>query len=1014
MSTSQDNVELSILSQHEPRPGENTYSRRDEKGYARPNIQDLRMPMQKLQRVGDLFNDEPSESADTANDVDADSLLSSPIKPNPRTNSYVEPPRPSKEEASPAETSAANAQLATKFGMWDGVFARCLLNIFGVIMFLRIPWMVAYAGIWHSLFIILASVSITTISATSLSAICTNGLVANGGAYYMISRSLGPEYGGAIGVMFFFANAVACPMYLIGFAETIVGMNDSDQAIIAEGWDLQLFGILSLLFICIICFAGLKYVIKFQLGLLGLLILSILAFIIGCFIEHPELPGYGGINANNWNPDWNHATAYVGPVVNGTQTTLLCPHQAPGATSVQKVSAGDTLGIIDSSVTFGIVLAVFFPAVTGIMAGANISGDLKDPSYAIPTGTNLALFVSTIIYCMLTVLVGISGVRSVAGIVTGTDCPFGGLFHDSLYMARVSVWPPIVYAGIFASTLSSAIASLVGAPRILQAVAKDKLFPGISFLEKGYGVNNEPIAAYIVTIIITVACCLIGNLNAIAPLITNFFMGSYALTNLACYQASDSRSPGWRPTFKYYNKWVSLFGVFICIGFMLFLNVWMSFFTIVIGMILYTIVKKISPDVNWGSAGAGAKYIVAHRNLLSLKKAKDHVKNWRPQVLAIVNEDGTEEEDKVMVSLVRELKKGHGVNIIGSIVTGDLSADGGLNPALVEKAGAKKNQLESIIQSTKTKAFAQVACDISLRSGVRAMVQMSGLGDAIKPNTFILPFKDDWASMSPADLANYVGMIGDAFDCGYGVVLLRRPELYGENVARAQKSSKVERAISKMAPLSNRTLKSSDEDDTAPPNSLDVWWLSDDGGLTLLLPHLIVRNRRRYDAKTPMTMRVMNTIGEDELGRAGRELTRLDALVNFKFRIGAKVVNVILENKWKGNPELEARVDDQWKTVQETIAAAAQEGDEAMKKSEEQQRRFIAETKGRLKLGETIANHSKKASLVCINIPVPRKDKMVDPWYPYQYMSWLDALSHHDKPCLLIHGSNVDCLTFYS
>ena len=116
---------------------------------------------------------------------------------------------------------------------------------------------------------------------------------------------------------------------------------------------------------------------------------------------------------------------------------------------------------------------------------------------------------------------------------------------------------------------------------------------------------------------ITIGCILIGDLNAIAPLITNFFMASYALTNLAVYEASASKSPGWRPTFKYYNKWLSLFGTFLCFGFMLFLNVWMSFFTVMIGILLYILVGKVAPNVNWGSSGEGAKYIMAYRSLRS-------------------------------------------------------------------------------------------------------------------------------------------------------------------------------------------------------------------------------------------------------------------------------------------------------------------------------------------------------------------------------------------------------------
>ena len=445
----------------------------------------LRTPLKR--NIAELFDSTPvgeddggSEDAKTPIRTSRDSAFEKPSVFSLDPTQNAESDTDSGSGVVQAETQKDEGE---KFGMWDGVFARCLLNIFGVIMFLRVPWMVAYAGLYNALLIIMISVSITGISATSLSAISTNGIVANGGAYYMISRSLGAQFGGAIGLMFYIANAVGCPMYLVGFAETIVGMSGGNTLMV-EGWDLQIVGILSLILIAIICFAGLKYVVKFQLALLGLLVLSILAFIIGAFIPslHSNFSAWTSPGTQNFWPDWNRDAAYKSTDLN---RTLECAYTRPGTTDTIMLSASDMLQQIDGTVTFGSVLAVFFPAVTGIMAGANISGDLKDPSYAIPKGTNLALIVSTAIYILLAIIVALIGLRSVPGLVNGTECPFGGIYHDYLFMAKVSLWPPIVYAGIFASTLSSAIASLVGAPRILQAVAQDKLFPGLEVFGRG-------------------------------------------------------------------------------------------------------------------------------------------------------------------------------------------------------------------------------------------------------------------------------------------------------------------------------------------------------------------------------------------------------------------------------------------------------------------------------------------------------------------------------------------------
>ena len=201
---------------------------------------------------------------------------------------------------------------------------------------------------------------------------------------------------------------------------------------------------------------------------------------------------------------------------------------------------------------------------------------------------------------------------------------------------------------------------------------------------------------------------------------------------------------------------------------------------------------------------------------------------------------------------------------------------------------------------------------------------------------------------------------------------------------------------------------------TGTENTLDVWWFSDDGGLTLLLPHLIARNRRRYKETKNITMRVMNTIGEDELGRAGRELTRLDNLINEKFRIGAEVCNVILKSAKERkiqNPATWKTFEDKWDNVKQVLneTEGIQKG-----KGDEDFDAILRATKSKVILGESIKQESGKSNLTVINVPVPRKDKMSDPWYPYEYMSWLDGVSQVEKPCLLVHGSNVDCLTFYS
>lgn len=298
--------------------------------------------------------------------------------------------------------------------------------------------------------------------------------------------------------------------------------------------------------------------------------------------------------------------------------------------------------------------AVFFPAATGILAGANISGDLKDPSKSIPKGTFLAIFITSIVYVLFVAFAGAICVRDANGVtalvVNATShgasrndiinlvsnctlAPNGkceyGLHNYFQIIELVSYWGPIIYAGIFAATISSALASLVSAPKVFQALCNDKLFPGIEFFGKGFGVNNEPKRGYVLAFAIAIGCCLIGELNAIAPIISNFFLAAYVLINFACFHATFSKSTGFRPSYKYYSKWISLLGAMLCLSVM-FITSWATaLLTFVIVLGLYYWVQQRKPDVNWGSTTQAQSFRSALQSVYKLNSFPEHVKNYR-------------------------------------------------------------------------------------------------------------------------------------------------------------------------------------------------------------------------------------------------------------------------------------------------------------------------------------------------------------------------------------------------
>ncbi|PKU43039.1 solute carrier family 12 member 2 [Limosa lapponica baueri] len=440
------------------------------------------------------------------------------------------------EEGTPAGEAAAtytaDSKGVVKFGWIKGVLVRCMLNIWGVMLFIRLSWIVGQAGIGLSVVVIGMATVVTTITGLSTSAIATNGFVRGGGAYYLISRSLGPEFGGAIGLIFAFANAVAVAMYVVGFAETVVELlKENGTLMVDEMNDIRIIGAITVVVLLGISVAGMEWEAKAQIVLLVILILAIGDFVIGTFIplDSKKPKGFFGYKAEifmeNFGPDFRDEE------------------------------------------TFFSVFAIFFPAATGILAGANISGDLADPQSAIPKGTLLAILITTLVYAGIAVSVGSCVVRDATGNINNTivteltncttaacklnydfsSCETGchyGLMNNFQVMSMVSGFAPLISAGIFSATLSSALASLVSAPKIFQALCKDNIYPAFQMFGKGYGKNNEPLRGYLLTFLIALGFILIAELNVIAPIISNFFLASYALINFSVFHASLAKSPG--------------------------------------------------------------------------------------------------------------------------------------------------------------------------------------------------------------------------------------------------------------------------------------------------------------------------------------------------------------------------------------------------------------------------------------------------------------------------------------
>lgn len=954
------------------------------------------------------------------------------------------------EAPSPTEMGGGHG---IKLGWIQGVFIPCLLNIWGVMLFLRLSWVVAQSGIIQSLVIIGISAVVCVLTTLSLSAISTNGEVKGGGIYYIISRSLGPEFGASIGVVFAFANAVAASMNTIGFCDSLNDLLHSYDKMIIDGStnDVRIVGTVALLIMCIICAVGMEWESKAQNVLVIIIMGAIVDFIVGAIMgprgDKQLAKGFTGFNMtvleNNLVPDYRYSEG------------------------------------VDQD--FFSVFSIFFPSVTGIQAGANISGDLKNPAMAIPKGTMLALILSMISYAIFVVIAGAVSVRDATGIaadvVNGTflNCASGnctwGLMNSYSMMQTISVWGPLIYAGCFAATLSTALTNLLSVPRLIQALGIDRIYPGLIFFSKGYGKAGEPYRGYVLTFFISTAFVLIAQLNVIAPLISNFYLASYALINFCTFHAALIKPLGWRPTFKYYNMWLSLIGFILCVCIMFLISWVTSLITFIVVFALYLLVVYRKPAVNWGSSTQAQTYKTALTSAVRLVNVDEHVKNYRPQVLVL---SGRPQDRPPLVDLVNLITRNSALMVCGQVSEERLS---------FRKRTALIRNSRAWLRNNKIKAFFALVDGIKFEMATRALLQATGIGK-LRPNVLMMGYKNDWRTCNINDLGAYFTVLHDAFENRLSVAILRlsdgldyskltdddhggyenggftltasTPDLtksgnnheglmrVDSNISIAQMAQTgsdnslsfigLSEYATVESPASPRRYVVSEKDTNSPlsilrnkkkavadqilhqmPNgidlsnltmfrqkrpqgNIDVWWLYDDGGLTMLLPY-IISTRHHWASCKLRVFALVNRQHEAEL-----EERNMASLLS-KFRIDYQslmMVTGITEKPQTSTVNFfnellegfreEDGVDPEFCVTPTELTAMQQKTDR------------------QLRLRELLLENSRDSQLVVMSLPMPRKGTVSAPLY----MAWLEVLTKGMPPFILVRGNQTSVLTFYS
>lgn len=450
-----------------------------------------------------------------------------------------------------------------KFGFFSGVFTPSILTILGVIMYMRLGWVVGHAGLTGSILIILIAHVISIATGLSISSIATNKKVGAGGVYYVLSRSLGLPMGGAIGYTLFVATSFSIALYLIGFAENfnpVLGMGSSIN-------DFRVSGTLALLLLTILVYVSTSVAIKSQYFILAAIVLSLVA-------------------------------------VFGGDASALAP--------VATISNPST------DVSFALLFGIFFPAVTGFTAGIAMSGDLENPKKDIPIGTMLAVGVGLVIYLVLAVFLHYSVDSKV-------------LQTNYNVLMDIALFAPFVIAGIWGATLSSALGGLLGGPRIFQAMSVDNITPFSKIFAAGTGKSKEPRNALILTILIAEVGVLIGELDAIARLVSMFYLMAYNFINLSFFLESWANSD-FSPKFKV-SKWVGALGFVATFTVMFQIDPLAMVMAYLVLFGTYFFLKRNELSLNSGDIWGSVWSSVVKAGLKKMDGMEENQNYWRPNIL---------------------------------------------------------------------------------------------------------------------------------------------------------------------------------------------------------------------------------------------------------------------------------------------------------------------------------------------------------------------------------------------
>jgi len=630
-------------------------------------------------------------------------------------------------------------------GTFAGVFTPSILTILGIILFLRLGYVVGNAGLGRTLIILLLANGLTLLTTISLSAIATNLKVKGGGDYYLISRTLGLHFGGAIGVVLFLAQSVSIAFYCIGFGEVVGSMLPFSIKALP-----QIIAGVAVSFLFIFAWLGSDWATRFQFVVMAVLSAALVSFFVGGFLR------------------WDY--------------TIL----------VQNWS------VPEKGLNFWIVFAIFFPAVTGFTQGVSMSGDLKDAGKSLPLGTFLAVGISIAVYF-------------VSAVLFSASLPNTILMAEYDTMKQIAAVDFLVIAGVVSATLSSAMASFLGAPRILQSLSGDRIFSFLLPFAKVSGPGRNPRRGVLLSAGIALLTICIGNLNFIAPVVSMFFLISYGLLNYATYFEARSESPSFRPRFKYYDRRISLVGSLACLGVMLAIDITAGTIAILVLFSIYQYLKRTVVHSRWADSRRSNYLHVIKDNLLLAASEPEHPRDWRPHFIVFSNNRARRPQ---VLQFASWFQGRSGFTTVVQILEGT-------GAKMLKRKAETKEVLDQDIKTIGFEAFSLVLTTPATGIGIHALLQSYGIGP-LKANTILLnriERTDGYGAH--VSVSRYGEFLRTAYRLGCNLLILDAKKIIWPRLT------------------------------DIPPHELriDVWWWGDaTSHLMLLLAFLMKRSKEWEDA----------------------------------------------------------------------------------------------------------------------------------------------------------------------